>query len=172
MQAKSFFQSLNQRQCQALQALERYRGSSLQNANPFEPRFADTPAGKSAREFLETKYPMEAAEFRQMVEGFAPSLQAVMYDQGWVEKTKEIHEEKMSTDPMYRQQWEANVKAEEERILKDMDDKVREIKLARGEDPDEVQVVNPHLMGRHFKNYGEQLNLDARRERNWQQQQG
>ena len=168
---KSFFQSLNQRQCQALQALEKFRGSSLQNANPFEPRFADTPAGKSAREFLESKFPMEAAEFRSMVEGFAPSLQSVMFDNGWVENSAEIHAEKMSTDPLYRAQREQSQKAEEERLLREMDAAANKLAESRGVtiDPDDVQVMNPALAGR-FANYAEQVNLEARRERRWAQE--
>ena len=158
MQSKSFFQSLNQRQCQALQALEKYRGSNLQNANPFEPRFADTPAGKSAREFLDSKFPQEAAEFRSMVEGFAPSLQAVMYDQGWVENTAEIHAEKMSSDPIYRQQREANQKAEEERILREWESKANELAHARGYDPDSKMGIANY--DKRFSQYFNHLTQD------------
>ena len=160
---KSFFQSLNQRQCQALQALENHRGTTLQNANPFEPRFADTPAGRSAREFLESKFPMEAAEFQQMVEGFAPSLKAVMYDQGWIENTAEIHAEKMSSDPLYRQQREANQKAEEDRLLRMMESEADKMAEARGYDPNsKIGLANHHpKFGKYFSELQQQQMLDA-----------
>ena len=101
---------------------------------------------------------MEAAEFRQMVEGFAPSLQAVMYDQGWIENTKEIHEEKMSTDPVYRQQREANQKAEEERLLREWEAEANKMAHARGYDPDSKMGIANY--DRRFGKYFNQLAQD------------
>ena len=131
---KSFFQSCNSRQRQALLALEQYRGNSLQNANPYEPRFADTPAGKGARAFLESKFPVEAAEMQQMLEGFAPSLQSVMYDLGETSLTKEIHEEKMRTDPVYLQQKKADAEDWEKKMLQQMDSEAEKMAESRGVD--------------------------------------
>ena len=163
-----FFQSLNARQRKALRHLEQARGSKLQDVNPNDPRVASTPGAQFCLSFLEKNYPIEAAEFKSMSEGFESSLQAVMYDLGEIELTKEIHEEKLATDPVYLQQKQANAADWEKSMLVKMENEVRERQLSRGEDPDEVQVVNPHLMGSKFRNYAENLNLEARRERNAQ----
>lgn len=138
--------------------------------NPWHPKFDNTPKGKEIRMRYEAANPTLAAGLKSKAPGFNLSARAEMYNRGLIELDQSIHEELMSVDPAYRKQKEASTADWEAKMLREMDNKVRELQAARGQDPDEVQVINPHLAGRHFKGYAEQVNLEARRERNWQQQ--
>lgn len=158
----SFFQSLNQRQCEALQELEKFRKQKLQNANPYEPRFTDTPAGRNAREFLEARFPVEAAEFKQMVDGFEPSLQSVMYDKGWIQNTPEIHAEKMSNDPIYRLQKNKESEEWEKQMLQKMTEAADKMAASRGYDPDsQMSNANYGKFGKYFRELQEHQRLES-----------
>ena len=141
----------------------------MQAKNCFDPTLKG-PRADTVRMWIQENKPAYAAESREKFGEHTLSMAAAAFNAGVGERTNAVHQELLENSSVYQKQYEANVKANEERILREMDNKVRELQVARGQDPDEVQVINPHLAGRHFKGYAERVNLDARRERNWQQQ--
>ena len=118
----SFFDSCTDEQLRALKKAESFYKIKLQDGNPYDPRFDDTPAGKNIRTHLETEHPDIAAEFKSASAGFSKSLDAVMYSKGLKDLTPQIHEELMSADPLYRKQKLADAKAWEEKMLADMEE--------------------------------------------------
>lgn len=140
----------------------------MQAKNCMDPTLKG-PRAEMVRMWMQENKPAYAAESREKFGEHTLSMAAAAFNAGVGERTNAVHQELLENSSVYQRQYEANVKANEERLLKEMDNKVRELQVARGIDPDEVQVINPALAGK-FSSYAEQVNLDARRERNWQQQ--
>ena len=157
-----FFRDCTPKQRQALAALEKHRGSSLQNANPYEERFSGTPGGEGSRIFLEANYPEEAAEMKAKSAGFVSSLGAVMYDLGEVELTKEIHQEKMESDPIYQVQKKKQAENWEQQMLAKMSEQADKMAAARGYDPNsKTGIGNVGKFRRYFNELNKQQALDA-----------
>ena len=140
--------------------------ASLKPVNPFRSDLK-SPTAQTIQLWLRENRPEMAARLSGN-SGHEFSLAAVAAERGLRQHDAESHREMLENSEIYAKQKKSEAADFEARMLKEMDDKVREAKLARGEDPDEVQVVNPHLMGSKFRNYAENLNLEARRERNAQ----
>ena len=124
------FDKLNDEELKALFSID----PSAAPVNPWNPKFSDTPKGKSIRMQFEARHPVLAAGLKSRAPGFNLSARAEMYNRGLIPLDREVHEELMHCDPLYRQQKEANQKAEEERILAEWDKKADELAAQRGFD--------------------------------------
>jgi hypothetical protein len=142
--------------------------AQMQAKNSFDPTLKG-PRADTVRMWMQEHHPAYAAESREKFGEHTLSMAAAAYNAGVGERTNAVHQELFQNSSVYQKQYEANVKANEERILADMENKVREARISRGEDPDAVEVINPHLAGRHFRGYAERVNLEARQERNAKQ---
>ena len=139
---------------------------SLKPINPFRSDMK-SPTAQTIQMWLRENRPELAARMSGN-SGHEFSLAATAAELGLRQHDAKSHQEMMENSEVYAKQKKADAADWEARMLKEMDNKVREIQVSRGQDPDEVQVVNPHLMGSKFRNYAENLNLEARRERNAQ----
>ena len=156
-----FFRDCTPKQRQALAALEKHRGTSLQNANPYEDRFSGTPGGEGSRIFLEANYPEEAAEMKAKSAVFVSSLGAVMYDLGEAELTKEIHQE-LSSDPIYQVQKKKQAEDWEQQMLAEMSRRADEMAAARGYDPNsKTGIGNVGKFRRYFNDLQEHQRLES-----------
>lgn len=157
-----FFRECTPKERLALAALEKHRGTSLQNANPYEERFSGTPGGEGSRVFLESNFPEEAAGMKAKSAGFVSSLGAVMYDLGETELTKEIHQEKMESDPIYQVQKKKQAEDWEQQMLAKMSEAADKMAAARGYDPNsKVSNGNYGKFRRYFNELNQQQALDA-----------
>ena len=139
---------------------------SLKPINPFRSDMK-SPTAQTIQMWLRENRPELAARMSGN-SGHQFSLAATAAEMGLRQHDAKSHQEMMENSEVYAKQKKADAADWEARMLKEMDDKVREIQVARGQDPDEVQVVNPNLVDRKFRNWAENVNDEARRERNAQ----
>lgn len=140
---------------------------SLKPINPFRSDMK-SPTAQTVQMWLRENRPEIAARMSGN-SGHVFSLAATAAEMGLRQHDAKSHQEMLENSEIYAKQKKAEAADWEKSMLAKMENEVREAKLARGEDPDEVQVLNPHLMGRNFRNYAERVNLEARRERNARQ---
>ena len=135
---------------------------SASPVNPWHPKF-DTPKGKEIRMKLEATNPMVAASLRSKAPGFTLSARAEMYNRGLIDLTKEIHEELMTGDPVYRKQKETDASDWEAKMLRDMDSQADKMSEARGVDPNtKIHAGNfDPRFAKYWRDQQQQQLLDA-----------
>ena len=156
----SFFKSCTDDQLIILKEVQKLSGVSLKDSNPFSESFSKTPSGMNIQMILKGKFPKVAAELKASCDDYSASLYAKLFQRGHAELTNGVYQELMGTDPIYQAKFEANQRAEEERIMQKMEADANAMAAKRGVDIQSTPKFNPHLGGK-FSSYFENLNAEA-----------
>ena len=141
---------------------------SLKPINPFRSDMK-SPTAQTIQMWLRENRPDVAARMSGN-SGHVFSLAATAAEMGLRQHDAKSHQEMMENSEIYAKQKKADAADWEKSMLQKMESEAQAMQEKRGVviDPDDVQVMNPAMAGK-FANYAEQVNLEARRERNARQ---